>query len=98
MPVASVTCAIRPKSMIPFADAETRPVDEDQQCSHWKKACRWGFREVSGPCLSTACSCRLGDEFLVYTLEKSWFVCSFATANRFKRRSAASASWLSEAA
>ena len=70
MPVASVTCAIRPKSMIPFADAETRPVDKDQQCPRWKKACRRGLREVSGPCLTTACSCRLGDAFLVYTLEK----------------------------
>ena len=31
------------KSMIPFADAESRPADEIQQYSRWKKARRWSF-------------------------------------------------------
>ncbi len=45
IPSALLIAVFFSKSKIPFADAETRPADEVQQYSRWKKARRWCFRK-----------------------------------------------------
>ncbi len=45
-PLRLLVAVFFPKSTIPFADAESRPDDEVQQYSRWRKARRWCFRKV----------------------------------------------------
>ena len=45
-PLRLLVAVFFPKSTIPFADAESRPADEVQQYSRWRKARRWSFRKV----------------------------------------------------
>jgi len=45
-PIRLLIALVCPKSRIPFADAETRPADEIQQYSRWKKFRRWVYRKL----------------------------------------------------
>ncbi len=45
-PIRLLIALVCPKSRTPFADAETRPTDEIQQYSRWRKLRRWAYLKL----------------------------------------------------